>query len=154
MYQLALLRLMEEKRFTIKMVSNKGNFSDRWISYILKSSNWNPWLNTLIKLSNVFKIDIIQFLNYAESGKMDYNFRTSDLDITPTKISLALKNVRIERGFSQADLSKLTKFQLSSISLREHGRYQSYPTLGTLEIYCKAYDLSISAFLEIAKKSQ
>lgn len=154
MYQLALLKLMEEKRFTIKMVSNKGNFSDRWISYILKSPNWNPWLNTLIKLSDVFKIDIIQFLNYAENGKMDYNFSTSDLDITPTRISLALKKIRIEKGFSQANLAILTSFQLSSISLREHERYQSYPTLSTLEIYCKAYDLSISAFLEIAKESQ
>lgn len=140
MYQLALTKLMQEKKITIKMISNMGDFSERWISAILNSPNWNPWLNSLIKLSTVFKIDIIQFISFAENGKLDHNINTYDFDITPNKISIALKEVRVKKGFSQSDLAKLTGFQLSSISLREHVRYQSYPTLGTLDIYCKAYD--------------
>ena len=72
--------------------------------------------------------------------------------ITPTKISSTLRNIRIQKGLSQSDLVKLTHFQLSSISLRENTRYQSFPTLYTLEVYCKAYGISVSSFLLLSNK--
>ena len=75
------------------------------------------------------------------------NLRTSELSITPEQISYALKAVRLELGLSQTTLAKRTHFQLTAISLREQSRYQSYPALSTLEIYCKAFGITVSSFL-------
>ncbi len=79
------------------------------------------------------------------------NLRTSEpLSIAPEQISYALKAVRLEQGLSQTTLAKLTRFQLTAISLREQSRYQSYPALSTLEIYCKAFGITVSSFLRYA----
>ncbi|MGB4407236.1 MAG: helix-turn-helix transcriptional regulator, partial [Sphaerochaeta sp.] len=78
------------------------------------------------------------------------NLRTSEpqnLSIAPEQISFALKAVRLEQGLSQTTLAKRTHFQLTAISLREQTRYQSYPALSTLEIYCKAFGITVSSFL-------
>ncbi|MBI9096755.1 MAG: helix-turn-helix transcriptional regulator, partial [Sphaerochaeta sp.] len=67
--------------------------------------------------------------------------------IGPEQISYALKAVRLELGLSETTLAKRTHFQLTAISLREQSRYQSYPALSTLEIYCKAFGITVSSFL-------
>ena len=150
-YQTALILLMEEKQISKKTLVNLSSFSERWIDQILKSNNWNPCLNTVLKISDALKISAIQFVEFAETRKI-HKRNYHSVRITPTRISVALKTFRLKKGLSQADLAKLTDFQLSSISLRENIRYQNYPTLSTLEVYCKAYTISVSSFLLFANE--
>ena len=157
-YQAALSLLMQEQRISIQTLSNRTNFSVRWLSLILKDSDWNPWLNTLLKLSEALRINVIKIVEYSEVCNRQenlrtsepQNLRTSELNITPEQISYALKAVRLEQGLSQTTLAKLTHFQLTAISLREQSRYQSYPALSTLETYCKAFGITVSSFLRYA----
>ncbi|MDT4761168.1 helix-turn-helix transcriptional regulator [Sphaerochaeta sp. PS] len=152
-YQTALSLLMEQKQISIKTLVKLTNVSERWIEQILKKQNWNPWLDTVIKISDALKINPIQFIEFAETREFPKKKHLDPVKITPTSISSTLKNIRIQKGLSQTDLVKLTHFQLSSISLRENSRYQSFPTLSTLEIYCKAFEISVSSFLLISNKT-
>lgn len=151
-YQTALSLLMEQKQISIGTLVKQTNVSERWIEQILKKQNWNPWLDTVIKISDALKINPIQFIEYAETQEFPKRKHLNPVKITPNSISSTLKNIRIQKGLSQSDLVKLTHFQLSSISLRENSRYQSFPTLSTLEIYCKAFGISVSSFLLISNK--
>lgn len=150
-YQAALSRLMEEQRISIQTLSKRTNFSVRWLSLILQDPNWNPWLNTLLKLSEALRINVITLVEYAEVCSRQENPRTPEpISITPEQISYALKTIRLELGLSQSKLVKLTHFQLTAISLREQERYQSYPAMSTLEIYCTAFGITVSSFLQYA----
>ncbi|WP_409530500.1 helix-turn-helix domain-containing protein [Sphaerochaeta sp. PS] len=57
---------MEEQRISIQTLSKRTNFSVRWLSLILQDPNWNPWLNTLLKLSEALRINVITLVEYAE----------------------------------------------------------------------------------------
>ncbi|WP_320128749.1 helix-turn-helix transcriptional regulator [uncultured Sphaerochaeta sp.] len=74
--------------------------------------------------------------------------------ISPYQVTHALRAIRLEKNLSESRLSSITQFQISSISFRESNRYQSYPTLSTLEIYCNAYTISIAEFLQRAAQFQ
>jgi len=126
-------------------------FSERWIDKLIKSTNWNPCLNTVLRISEALKISVIQFVEFAETREIHKRSYHS-VRITPTRISSTLKTIRLQKELSQSDLAKLTDFQLSSISLRENERHQNYPTLSTLEVYCKAYTISVSSFLLFANE--
>lgn len=145
-YQTTLSLLMEEKQVSIKSIVNKTSFSERWLDQVLKSPNWNPCLDTVLDISEALKISAIQFVEFTETRKFNKKTYPSGI-ITPTGISSALKTIRLKKGLSQSDLSKLTHFQLSSISLRESMRYRNFPTLYTLEVYCKAYNLNFVIFV-------
>lgn len=149
-YQAALSRLMEEQRISIQTLSKRTNFSVRWLSLILQDPNWNPWLNTLLKLSEGLRVNVITFVEYAETQRSVAGRTTEPISITPEQISYALKTIRLELGLSQSKLVKLTHFQLTAISLREQERYQSYPAMSTLEIYCTAFGITVSSFLQYA----
>ena len=142
---------MEEKQISIKTLVKQTNFSECWLDQILKEPYWNPWLDTVLKILEALSINAVQFVEYAETKKL-HNRRYDSVLLTPAKISSTLKAIRLQKGLSQADLAKLTHFQLSSISLRENTRYKSYPTPFTLEVYCKAYDMSVSSFLLLANE--
>ena len=142
---------MEEKQISIKTLVKQTSISERWLDQILKSASWNPCVNTVLKISEALKITAIQFVEFTETRKL-HKTGYHSVQITPTEISSTLKTIRLQKGLSQSDLAKLTQFQLSSISLRENERYQNYPTLLTLEVYCKAYNISVSSFLSLANK--
>lgn len=150
-YQTTLSILMEKKRISIKTIANQTSFSERWLGQILKSPSWNPCLDTVLDISKALKISAIQFVEFTETKKL-YKKPYPSMFITPTGISSALKTIRLQKGLSQSNLVELTHFQLSSISLRESSRYKNFPTLYTLEVYCKAYNISVSSFLILANK--
>ncbi|MGB4408162.1 MAG: helix-turn-helix transcriptional regulator, partial [Sphaerochaeta sp.] len=77
-YQAALSLLMEEQNISIKMLSKRTSFSERWLSLILKDPDWNPWLNTLLKLSEALRINVVTLVVYAEGGNRQVNLRTSE----------------------------------------------------------------------------
>lgn len=149
-YQVALSLLMKEQQISIETLSKRTNSSVRWLTIVLNNSDWNPCLNTVLRLSKALRVNAITFIEYAETCKQQEILRTTACNISPDQISFALKAFRLEKGISQNTLVKLTHFQLTAISLREQTRYQSYPTLCTLEIYCKAYGITVSSFLRYA----
>lgn len=152
-YQKTLKTLMKTKNVTVQELAKKTKTSPRWIDSILVDPDWNPWLSTIIKLSEALGINAIQFVEHAEVGYCGREPRTQYSGLTPKKINLALRTVRLDCNLSQTDLVKITHFQLSSISLRENERYKSYPCLRTLEVYCSAYNMSVSSFLAITSNS-
>ena len=77
-YQAALSLLMQEQKISIQTLSKQTNFSVRWLSLILKDSDWNPWLNTLLKLSEALRINVITITEYAEGCNRQENLRTSE----------------------------------------------------------------------------
>jgi len=149
-YQAALSLLMKKQNISIQTLACQTNFSERWLYFILHNSDWNPWLDTVLRLSKGLKVNAITFIEYAETCKQQEILRTSACNITPEQVSYALKAVRLDLGLSQTTLAKLTHFQVPAISLREQTRYQSYPALSTLEIYCKAFGITVSSFLRYA----
>ena len=149
-YQTALSLLVKKQNISIETLSKRTNTSVRWLATVLNNPDWNPWLDTVLRLSKALKVNPITFIEYAETCKQQQIIRTSALCITPEQISYALKAVRLDLGLSQTTLAKLTHFQLTAISLREQSRYQSYPAMSTLEVYCKAYGIRVSSFLRYA----
>ena len=149
-YQTALSLLLKKQNISIETLSKRANTSIRWLSIVLNNSDWNPWLDTVLRLSKALRVNAITFIEYAETCKQQEIIRTSACNITPEQISFALKAIRLEQGLSQTTLAKLTHFQLTAISLRENDRYQSYPALSTLEVYCKAFGITVSSFLRFA----
>ena len=149
-YQTALSLLVKKQNISIETLSKRTNSSVRWLSIVLNNPDWNPWLDTVLRLSKGLRVNAITFIEYAETCKQQEILRTSACDITPEQISNALKAVRLDLGLSQTTLAKLTHFQLTAISLREQSRYQSYPALSTLEVYCKAFGITVSSFLRYA----
>ena len=69
------------------------------------------------------------------------------LDLKPLHIAKALKTLRLEHGLSQRRLHTLTQFSIYSISLREGERYQNYPTITTLKLYCDAFHIHLSSLV-------
>ena len=77
-YQAALTQLMQEQRISMQTLSNRTKFSERRLSLILQDAEWNPWLNTLLKLSEALRINVIKIVEYAEVGNRQENPRTPE----------------------------------------------------------------------------
>ena len=149
-YQAALSHIMTAQNISIRTLSKRTNLSERWLTFVLNNSDWNPWLDTLLKLSEGLKTNVLTIVEHAEGTNLQVYGKKPKINITPEQISYALKAVRLDLGLSQTTLAKLTHFQLTAISLREQSRYQSYPALSTLEVYCKAFGIRVSSFLRYA----
>jgi transcriptional regulator with XRE-family HTH domain len=153
-YQLALTLFLQEQNTSLSELSLATGFSERWLRSICQDCSWIPRLDTLLILCEAIGIDILDFLAYAESGTERKEVTHTVQEISPTAITKTLRSFRLENNISQSRLSAITNFQVSSISFRESPRYQSYPAMDTLEIYCKAYKISIAEFLQRAANCQ
>jgi transcriptional regulator with XRE-family HTH domain len=48
---------------------------------------------------------------------------------------------------TQRELSRLTAFSTATISMREGKRYESFPSMSTIEYYCEAFEISVYSFV-------
>jgi transcriptional regulator with XRE-family HTH domain len=141
----------------------------RWIIEITTNSDWRPRFDTILRLCYSLDFNVFSFLDYAEFGTIiDNSFycnyfskgsnkflvsslfqlqKSLILDILPCHIAKAFRSFREEIGLSQRNLAKITPFSVSTISLREGLRNRNYPTITTVSLYCKAYNITFSQFL-------
>jgi transcriptional regulator with XRE-family HTH domain len=135
---------MEKHKLTFTELADKTGFAERWLRNVSNDPNWKPHLDTAVMLSFAMSEDLAEFLRFSGDnfpGCIGEDF------FNPNQVAFTLRTIRLEKNLSQSRLSAITHFQVSSISFRESNRYFSYPTLDTLEIYCKAFGISIGEFL-------
>jgi transcriptional regulator with XRE-family HTH domain len=71
--------------------------------------------------------------------------RRAHRDTTVRRFAQRLRNLRIQRGWSQEELAKRARIQQHHISSLE--RSAAMPSLLTLELIAKAFDMGLSEFL-------
>jgi transcriptional regulator with XRE-family HTH domain len=161
-FQKALVTVMDYQGVSIQELATRTGSDLRWILSITSNSDWRPKLDTILRLCYALRINVFSFIGIAEAG-LKYNEINSKetfstycsivehmrqiLDLQPKHISMALRSYRLECGFSQRNLEKLTPFNVHTICTREGKRYQNYPTVTTLYSYCDAYKISLQDFV-------
>ena len=161
-FQQALIHAMEYQGITQAELAARSDTNPRWILHITTKTDWVPKLDTVLRLCYALRFDVLSFLEYAEVGSRGNEFPVPSsqfpgpqateqqrmlLDLKPLHIAKALKTLRLEHGLSQRRLHTLTQFSIYSISLREGERYQNYPTITTLKLYCDAFHIHLSSLV-------
>lgn len=169
-FQKALVFAMQENDVNEQELAKRSGANPRWITEISTNSDWHPRLDTILRLCYFLEFDVFRFLNYAELGIpcntsslniksptdcSSLNFwkalpfqRSMILEIMPIHVARAFRSLRKDCGLSQKKLEEITPFTKSTISLREGHRNINYPTVTTIDLYCKAFKISFSQFLE------
>ena len=161
-FQQALIHAMEYQGITQAELAARSEANPRWILHITTNTDWVPKLDTVLRLCYALRFDVLSFLEYAEVGSRGNEFPVPSsqfpgpqateqqrllLDLKPRHIAKALKTLRLEHGLSQRKLNTLTQFSICSISMREGERYQNYPTITTLKLYCDAFHIHLSSLV-------
>jgi len=168
-FQAALVYAIRENNVSEQELCERTGSNPRWIKAITTNADWRPRLDTILRLCYSLEFDVFRFLDYAEFGPSRNIFpknknspnnlsnsalweiipiqRRIILEIMPLHVAKAFKSLRKDCGLSQEKLEKFTPFTKSTISLREGHRNNNYPTVTTIELYCKAYKISFSEFL-------
>ena len=165
----ALIFTLDQLNISTIELAKKLCSNPRWIKEITTNSEWKPKFDTVLRICYSLNVEVESFLNIAEFGidgnqlDMQRQNAYSDchksvwaatpsqniiiLNTQPCHISQTLRLFRKEKGITQRQLEQKTAFSKNTISFRESDRYQNYPTVTTLEIYCYAFNISLSDFV-------
>ncbi len=165
-YQYALVRMMGEKNLSIFDVAANTNWTVRYAEAVAENKRWHPCFDSVLKLCYSLRFNVFTFFEYAQEGVgseyivgikksiRSYSFiRNVDLQrdiillLEPYHVAFTLRSLRLGCGMTQRELSRLTAFSVTTISMREGKRYVSYPSMATIEYYCEAFGISVVVFV-------
>ncbi len=159
-YSNALTLIMESRRVPLDILAMQMYVKTDWIKKIIKKSNWKPRLDTILHICYCLEVDVFDFLKLSNENIIKNSFLLNTmplkinnrhhqiiLNLESKHIAKTLLFFRETKKITQATLSERTGFQLSAISLRESLRYTNIPTMATIELYCKAYGISLEDFI-------
>ena len=156
-YSRALEFLVERLDININILAYQMEINLDYLVKLFKRPTWQPRIDTIMKFSYYMGVNVIEFLVLSNPDFFPSSSRKIQklgeqssliLSLESWHIGKTLNYFRRVRNMTQADLSEITNFQISSISLRESRRYDNKPTMKTLEIYCTAFNISLEVFVE------
>ncbi|MPM40058.1 hypothetical protein SDC9_86696 [bioreactor metagenome] len=165
-FQKTLVQILDELGISPYELAKRMDSDYRWIVEITSNQEWKPKLDTIFRICYALQFDVETFLYRAEFGIDFRNVVTSKvgnfsyfqdwdilsqahliLETRPSHIAKTLRTYRHETGLTQKELSRITLFSVNSISLRESMRYQNFPTITTLQLYCSAFKISLATLV-------
>lgn len=160
-YQYALVRMMKENYLSIYDVALNTDWTVRYAGAVVENTGWHPCFDSVLKLCYDLRFNVFTFFEFADVGVCAQSSINSHqsfvksvelqreliLFMEPVHVSLALRSLRLESGMTQKELSQLTAFSTTSISMREGKRYMSFPSMTTVEYYCEAFGISVYSFV-------
>ena len=172
-YQYALVRMMEEKNLSIFDVAANTDWTVRYAEAVAENKRWHPCFDSVLKLCYSLRFNVFTFFEFAQVGVRGQSPITnhqspitnhqspitksfvSDVEkqrelilfLEPFHVALALRCLRLRCGMTQRELSRLTAFSTATISMREGKRYESFPSMSTIEYYCEAFEISVYSFV-------
>ncbi len=165
-YQYALVRMMEEKNLSIFDVAANTDWTVRYAEAVAENKRWHPCFDSVLKLCYSLRFNVFTFFEFAQVGvrgqspipnpqsPIPKSFvgsveeqREIILFLEPLHVALTLRSLRLGCGMTQRQLSRLTAFSVTTISMREGKRYVSFPSMSTIEYYCEAFGISVVAFV-------
>lgn len=156
-YSKALALIIKEFQIDATRLSYQVEITQDCLRKLLKNPNWKPRLDTVMKFSYYLNVDVVEFIKLSKPnlapGLDEHlnklgNQAWQILKLNSLHIGKTLKYFRLAKYMTQAELSRFTNFQLSAISLRESKRYNSMPTMQTIEIYCAAFGITPETFVD------
>jgi len=172
-YQYALVRMMEEKNLSIFDVAANTDWTVRYAEAVAENKRWHPCFDSVLKLCYSLRFNVFTFFEFAQVGVRGQSPITNHqspitnhqspgtksfvgsveeqreiiLFLEPLHVALTLRSLRLGCGMTQRQLSRLTAFSVTTISMREGKRYVSFPSMSTIEYYCEAFGISVVAFV-------